>query len=182
MRATVWSAKTCTSRKQNFKDQRNRNATGDIPSARKLPLMGEWTVCASSETSNLEGDTDASNAAVERMDDPSESKETEGTPGVTSEGCERGASESVSVGDAGHRTGPADMPNELTEFITLSVEPYVENGSDVPHVRLGGMRMQTDEANGPERRTDVSRAQADALNASNKAETAENDSTNVRRC
>ena len=42
--------------------------------------------------------------------------------------------------------------------------------------------VRTDEANGPERRMDVLRAQADALNALNKAETAENDSTNIRRC
>ena len=47
------------------KDQCNGNATGDIPSARKLPLVGEWTVCASGKVSNLE---------VKPADSPIESK------------------------------------------------------------------------------------------------------------
>ena len=34
--------------------QHNGNTMDDIPSARKLPLVGEWTVCASSKVSNLE--------------------------------------------------------------------------------------------------------------------------------
>ena len=34
--------------------QRNENASENIPSARKLPLVGEWTVCASGKASDLE--------------------------------------------------------------------------------------------------------------------------------
>ena len=34
--------------------QHSGNTTGDVPSARKLPLVGEWTVCASGKASDLE--------------------------------------------------------------------------------------------------------------------------------
>ena len=139
----------------------------------------------SGETSNSEGDADASNAAVERVDDPSELKETKDTPGVTSEGCERGASKSVSVGHAGHGIGPVDSLNELMEFAVLTVEPYVENGEMNAHVCLGGTCWCADDVDGPGRGTDelgcqtgmsssqvdAPRAQMDAPSMLNKAET-----------
>ena len=45
--------------------QHSGNATEDTPSARKLPLVGEWTVCASGKVSDLE---------VKPADSPIESK------------------------------------------------------------------------------------------------------------
>ena len=34
--------------------QHSRNTMGDVPSAQKLPLVGEWTVCVSGKASDLE--------------------------------------------------------------------------------------------------------------------------------
>ena len=72
--------------------QRNENANADVPSTYKLPLEGEWTVYVSGEASDWNGDTNASNAAIERVVSPSELRVAKDTPGVESEGCEGGTS------------------------------------------------------------------------------------------
>jgi len=72
--------------------QHDENANANIPSAYGLPLEGEWLVCASGEVSDWNGDANALNAAIERVDSPSESRVAEDTPGVESEGCKGGTS------------------------------------------------------------------------------------------
>jgi len=80
--------------------QRDENANGNVPKAHGLLLEGEWLVCASSEASDWNGDANASNAAIERVVSPSESRVTEDTPRVESEGCEGGTSGRESVDEA----------------------------------------------------------------------------------
>ena len=131
--------------------QRNENANANVPSAYKLPLEGEWTGYASGKSNE-------------------------------SKGCSGGMGERASVdeadGNPGHGIEPTDAPNELTEFVGLLVESYVENSSDTPRVCLGGtcwracnvegLGCQADRSRG---QADALRGQADALNASNRAET-----------
>ena len=59
--------------------------------------------------------------------------------------------------------------DEPIELLTMSVEPYVEDCGDIPHMYLGGMRMRMDNANGPGCRTDESTGQTDMSNMSNNA-------------
>ena len=47
--------------------QHNGNAMDDIPSARKLPLVGEWTVCASGKASDLEVESAGSSIELETL-------------------------------------------------------------------------------------------------------------------
>ena len=132
-------------------DQHSGNANANVPSAYKLPLEGEWTGYVSSESNK-------------------------------SKGCSGGMGERASVdeadGNAGHGIEPSDALNELTEFIGLSVESYVENSSDTPHVCLGGIRWHACDVKGPgcqadrlRGQLDASRGQPNALNALNRAET-----------
>ena len=154
--------------------QRNENANTDVPSAHELLLKGEWLVCASGEASDWNGDANTSNAAVERVDSPSESRVTEDTPEVESEGCERGTSEGACVdeedGDPGCRIEPPGVPNESDMLVTVLIESESPNGGEIPRVHLGGTRLRAGDANGHGRGTDVSRGLTDASNASNKAE------------
>ena len=174
--------------------QRNGNANGNVPSAYKLLLEGEWTVYASSEASNLNGDANASNAAVEHVVSPSELRVTEDTPGVESEGCKGGTSGRESIDEPivkccqqlcmadsnpGHGVEPMDSPIESEVLEVVSIEPIVENGEADARVCLGGTRWRTDDTNSPGRETDGSRGQADVLrgwtdtlNMSNSAGTA----------
>jgi len=164
--------------------QRDENANANVPYAYGLPLAGEWAVYASGEDKNSDADG------------PSESKETEGTAGVESEGCEGVASERTSIdkleavveccqqlcmadGNPGCGIQPADVPNESDPLVTRSVEPYVENGKTSVRVHLQGASWCTDNTNGAGHRVDgltgemdVSRGLTDMLGASNRAETA----------
>ena len=146
--------------------QRSGNATEDIPSAQKLPLEGEWSGYASGEASNPKVD------------------------GIESEGCEGGMSECACVdeanGNPSREVEPADTSNESETLVTLSVELYVEDGGDIPHVYLGGTRWRACHIEGLGNRADTSRYQldgsrgltdgsgglTDASNASNSAEMA----------
>jgi len=149
--------------------QRNANANADVPSAYKLPLEGEWTVYASGEDKNSDADG------------PSESKETEGTAGVESEGC-RGTSERVSAeeagtdvqtpveccqqscmadGDGDREVEPADIPNESETLVIASIESESPDGGGIPRVHLGSTSWRAGDANGPGNQADASRGQAD---------------------
>ena len=132
-------------------DQHSGNANANVPSTYKLPLEGEWTGYVSGKSNE-------------------------------SKGCSGGMGERASVDEAdsnaGHGIEPADAPNELTEFIGLSVESYVENSSDTPRVCLGGTCWRACDVKGPGCQADRSRGQADAsrgqpnaLNVLNRAET-----------
>ena len=123
------------------------------------------------------------NAAVEHADGSSRSKVIEDTKGVESEGCREGASKRESVdevdGSAGRGTGPADMSNELMEFIAVSIEPEDLGSGEILCMYLGGMWMRADDANRPGNgadgssyQTDGSTGQTDASNASNGPEMA----------
>ena len=164
-------------------DQHSRNAHGDIPSANGLPLEGQWTVYPSGKMRDPKGRANVLNAMPECVHSSSESKVTEDTKGVESEGCREGASKWESVdevdGSAGRGTGPADTSNELMEFVVLLIEPEDLGSGEILHVYLGGMWMHADDMDGPGRGMDVSKglldgmgAQMDASNASNKPEMA----------
>ena len=140
--------------------QRNANINENVPNAYGLPLKGEWEVCASGEARDPRSSTNAPNATPECVHRPSELSETKDAEGVESEGCEGG-------------TG------EPTELLTMSVEPYIEDSGDIPHVHLGGTWMRPGDTNGPGCQadrlrgpTDVLRSWTDTLNMSNSAGTA----------
>ena len=107
----------------------------------------------------------AFNAAIEHADGLGESTETANTKEVELEGCSRGMDKQACVdkvgGNAGHGTGPADMSNELTEFVTLLIELEDLGSGDIPCIRLGGTQMQTGDANGSRGQTDWSDDQTD---------------------
>jgi len=145
--------------------QHDKNENANVPNAHGLPLEGEWTVCASGEASDWNGDANASNAAVERVDSPNESRVTEDTPGVESEGCERGTSEGACVdeedGDPGRRVEPADTQNESDTLVTTSIASESPDSGGIPRVHLGSTIWRAGDANGIGNRTEGSGGQAD---------------------
>ena len=162
--------------------QHNKNAKNDIPHAHGLPLEGEWSVCASGESSNLNGDADASNAAVEHVYGPSESRETEGTMENELKGCEGGMGEQASIdkadGNPGCGVEPTDTPNKSDALVIASIQLEEPGGSGIPRMHLRGENWHAGDTNGPGHGTDALkgladalRARVDTLNASNKAET-----------
>ena len=150
-------------------NQRNGNARENVPEAHGLPLKGEWLVCASGETTNSNGDADASSAATEHVNGPSESRETEDTMENKLRGCKEGVRKRESVdkadGSAGRGTGPADTSNELTEFVILSIESEDLGNGGVPRIRLGSMSWRADDANGPGSRADGPSCETDVLSS-----------------
>jgi len=170
--------------------QRNGNANGNVPSAHKLPLEGEWVVCASGKVSSSSGHADESIAALsastvqpEFTDGPSESRKAEDTAGVELRGCKGGTSGRANVdeadGNAGRELERVDAQNELAQLLTTTVEPYVSDGDTNACVHLKCTSWRAGDANGPGRGTDGSRGQADGrrgwtdtLGVPNKAETA----------
>jgi len=147
--------------------QHDENANRNVPKAHGLPLEGEWLVCACGEATNSNGDADASNAAVECVYCPSESRVTEDAMENESKGCEGGMDERASVDEADSNPGRAvkraDAPNELTQLLTTTIESYVENGETDSRVCLGGTCWRADDANGVGNRADGSTGQADGL-------------------
>ena len=82
-------------------------------------------------------------------------------------------------GDPGREDERRDALNELTQLLTQTAKPYVESGSDILHVRLGGTQMRMGDANGPrgqmdwsDDQTDELRGQTYVLNQSNNTEMA----------
>ena len=72
-----------------------------------------------------------------------------------------------------------ETPNEPEMLVTMSIQSESLGSGEIPCVCLGGMQMQTGNADGPGNGEDGSRgltdgsgAQTDASNVSNKAETA----------
>ena len=121
------------------KHQRNGIANRDLPSALGLLLVGEWLVCASSETSN-------SNA-------------------VKLEACEGGMSGSASVDEAdggiGQRVEPVGMPNGLEMLITTLIESENLGDGDILYVHLGGTSWRAGDSNHPGTQTDMLEGQVD---------------------
>jgi len=83
----------------------NRSSNKQIHTAKKsisreLSLEGEWIVCASGESRDLNGDANVSDGATKRVDGPKKSIETEDAMESQSKGCERSESEGASVGEA----------------------------------------------------------------------------------
>ena len=141
-------------------NQHSRIANKNIPNAYRLPLEGEWEVCASGEVRDPRSSTNAPNAMPECVHHLSKSSETKDAEGVESEGCK----------------GSTDKP---TELLTMSVELYVKDGGDIPCMCLGGTQMRPGDTNGPGCQvdrsrgpTDVLRSWTDTLNMSNSAGTA----------
>ena len=95
--------------------QRNRIANRDLSSTLRLPLVGEWLVCASGETSN-------SNA-------------------VELEACKGGVSEYMSVdeadGDPGQGVEPTDVPDKSDTLVTVLIKPDATDSGEIPCVCLG---------------------------------------------
>ena len=133
-------------------DQRNTNANESLPSTYKLPLKGEWTVYASGEANDSKGNANAFNAAIEHADGLGVSTETANAEGVKSEGRREGVSESEGIDETGSDTGQEveriDPLNELTELLTMTVEPYVNDGDRNACVCIGGTRMWPGNVNG----------------------------------
>ena len=130
------------------KEDDQRNASANVPSAYGVPLEGEWTVCSSGEASDYRK--------------------------VESEGCEKG----VADGDTGCGVEPVDVPNESETLVIVSIESEVVGSSDILRVCLGGMQMRTGNMNGSrgqmdwlECQVDVLRGWTDTPDASNNAET-----------
>ena len=92
-------------------------------------------MCVSSKARDPRSSANVPNATPERVHCPSESSETKDAEGVESEGREGGT-------------------DKLTELLTMSVEPYVENGEPSACVHLGGTRVHIDDANSLGCRTD----------------------------
>ena len=115
--------------------QRNANANANIPNAHGLPLEGEWEVYASGGLMN------------------------------SSEGCNGGAGERASVddmdGDPGRELERIDAQNELTQLLTTTVEPYVNDGDTNACVHLKCTSWRAGDTNGVGDRTDGSKGQAD---------------------
>jgi len=134
--------------------QRNKNANRNVPSIHGVPLVGEWTGCASGKDQNS------------RADRPSESKEAEDTAGVESECCERGTSEGACIdetdGDPGRELERVDAQNELAQLLTTTIAPYVDDSDTNTCVHLRCVNWRTGSANSPGRETDVSNGQTDA--------------------
>jgi len=173
--------------------QHDENANGNVPKAHGLPLEGEWLVCASGEASDWNGDANASNAAIERVVSPSESRVAEDTPGVESEGCEGGTSGRESVdeaveccqqlcvadGDPGRGIEPADTPNESKGLVTVSIESESPDSGGIPRVHLGRTRLHGachadrlgNGADASSCQKDESKGWTDTLDVSNGAET-----------
>ena len=137
--------------------QRSENANANIPSAYGVPLEGEWSVCASGKTSDSNGDTNASNAAVERIDGSGESTETEDTREADSESCERDMSVRACV------DGTDSNPGWTVEREDTPNEPYVEDGNTSVCICLGASHWRICDANGPGHGTDGTGIHADAL-------------------
>ena len=51
-------------------------------------------------------------------------------------------------GDASHGTGPADMSNELMEFVAVSIKLEGPDDGGMPHICLGGTQMRPGDVNG----------------------------------
>jgi len=175
--------------------QHDTNANSNVPNAYGLPLKGEWLVYASGEMTNSNGDADASNAAIEHVCGPSESRETEGAMEIESEGCGGGTSGRACIdeleavveccqqlcmadGNPGCGIQPVDVPNESDPLVTRSVEPYVKNGETSMRVHLRGASWCADDTNGAGHgaegltgETDVSRGSMDMLGTSNSTRT-----------
>ena len=146
-------------------NQRNANTNKNLLSAYKLLLEGEWTGYASGEVRDPEGDAIASDAATERADCPSESRETADANGVESEGRREGMSKSASIDATGDDTGrgvePADAPIELETLDVMSIELEDLRSSGIPRVFLGCMSWCAGDTNGPGNRADGSDSQMD---------------------
>jgi len=171
--------------------QRNGNANGNVPSAHKLPLEGEWVVCASGEVSSSSGHADESIAALsastvqpELTDGPSESRKAEDTAGVELRGCKGGTSGRANVdeadGDADRELERVDAQNELVQLLTTTVEPYVSDGDTNACVHLKCTSWRAGDANGSWSHADASSMHTDTHCGGNETETAENEAETVR--
>ncbi|KIM59036.1 hypothetical protein SCLCIDRAFT_27615 [Scleroderma citrinum Foug A] len=130
--------------------QHSRIANENIPIAHGVLLEGEWTWCASGEATNLKGNANAFNTAIEHVDGSDESTETTNTKDIESEGCKGSTDERASVdkadGDASHGTGPADTSNELTEFIAMLIELEDLGSGGIPHGQSDVLKGHGDSA------------------------------------
>ena len=115
--------------------QCNENTMDDVPIAHGVPLEGKWTWSVSGEVSNPKGSENASNAAIKHVDGSCEHPRLADIDGVVSEGCK----------------GSMDKP---TELLMMSVEPYVEDGSGMPSVYLGGTHWRAGDTSCPEGQSD----------------------------
>jgi len=149
--------------------QHNENAIRDVPNVHGLLLEGEWDVCASGETSNLNG--------------------------VESEGCGGGTSGRASIdeletlveccqqlcmasGDRDREVERVDAPHELMQLQAMLIESEDPYSGGILRVHLGSTNWRAGSANGPGRETDGLRGQADGrrgwtdtLSVSHSAET-----------
>ena len=177
--------------------QHNENTSENIPSARKLPLVGEWTVCASGKASDLE---------VELMDALIES-ETLVIVLIQLEDLRSGRIPCVCLGGTSCHAGDAncfgngadtsryqldglrglmDGSGGLTDASNASNKAEMagmSHGEGVStYLSIGDMKRLVMETDGVETHADASIGCGDIPSVETEMETAENDSTNVRRC
>ena len=139
---------------------RSENTNENVPNAYGVPLKGEWTWCVSSKASDLKGNANAFNAAIEHADGSDESTETANTKDIKSEGCEGGMDERASVDEADGGIGwgvePMSGLSELETLVTTSAESEDLGSGGIPCVCLGN------QVDGSRDHTDVSTGQTDA--------------------
>ena len=179
------------------KHQHNENASENIPSARKLPLVGEWTVCASGKASDLE---------VEPMDAPIELEtlvivliqledlRSSRIPRVRLGGTSCRAGDANCLGNGADTLryqldglrGLTDGSGGLTDASNASNKAEMasmSHGEGVStYLSIGDTKRLVTEMDGIETRADASIGHGDIPSVETETETAENDSTNVRRC
>ena len=175
--------------------QRNENASENIPSARKLPLVGEWTVCASSKASDLE---------VKPMDAPIES-ETLVIVSIQLEDLHSGRIPHVRLGGTSCHAGDANclgnradtsryqpdglrgltdgsggLMDALNALNKAEMAGMSHGEGASTYLSIGDTKCLVTETDGIETRADASIGRGDIPSVETETETAENDSTNVR--
>ena len=150
------------------RSQRNENAKRNIPSAHRVPLEGEWSVCASGRVRDLNLDSCGrgvgERASVDKWSWPVEMpRPTMWIPGY----CQLGRVD----GNASCKETSADGQDESAKLVPMTVELDDPGGSETPHVCLGGTKTQVGKVESHRSRVDKLNGQANESRGQAKAST-----------
>ena len=129
-------------------NQRSRNAKIDVPGAHRLPLEGEWIVCASSKASCEMGMNERTS-----VDD-----EVEVFAKTPTECCQQLVGMD---GDAGRKAKPADTLNKTEALVTMLIDLENPGGGDMPLMYLASTNWRAGDLNGLGSQTDGLNCEAD---------------------